>query len=93
MPDFLIKLPLCFVWWQDIIFLSVGVPPVGCQNLCLSVGMWYRGALYAPVLLVATKKTTPEPYWVRRDVNILNKHTILRIVLNLLATKFWWFSI
>lgn len=39
---------------------------------------------------------TPDAHWVRRDVNILNKHTIPVIAINLLAAQiflsgfFWW---
>lgn len=40
------------------------------------------------VFTVAMKKT-PEPYRVRRVANILNKHTILWIVFNLLTTQKW----
>lgn len=33
---------------------------------------------------------TPGAHWVRRDVNILNKHTIPVIAINLLAAQFFW---
>jgi len=44
------------------------------------------------LFLYRDEKQTPEPR-VRRVANILNKHTIRKIVLNLLTTKFWWFFI
>ncbi len=56
---------------------------MGCQNLCMCVAIYKRRG--CAVFYIRTK-STPEP-WVRRVANILNKHTIHMIVLNLLATK------
>ena len=57
---------------------------MGCEDLCVCVGMCIFGALLGAVFTIAMKKT---PDRVRRVANILNKHTIHTIVFNLLATK------
>lgn len=47
------------------------------------------------LFLLCRRKKTPEPMWVRRVANILNKHTIPVIAINLLTTRydFGWFFV
>ena len=79
------KCSLHYSCQRGIIKMSVGVPPMGCSNLCLSVGRrnWRVCAVF-----MRRKIKTPDQGsggFVEYPIH----DTILRIVANLLTTKFF----